>query len=200
MLYWAQSAQAAQQATWSGGGSCRPGWRSGLFGTALALLNFGIDEYVNPRLRAAGITGRRARRAGLPRRPHLGLTPVLPGRRHHDPGERAAGPQKRPGDERDPITVSGLCVDYGLGEGAVHAVVDADFTLRPGEVLGLAGESGSGKSTLAYAVTRLLRAPGIITAGQARLRPVGQTCSPRGPRASCAGCAGTRSPWSCRAR
>jgi peptide/nickel transport system ATP-binding protein len=66
------------------------------------------------------------------------------------------------------ITVSGLCVDYGLGEGAVHAVVDADFTLRPGEVLGLAGESGSGKSTLAYAVTRLLRAPGVITAGQAR--------------------------------
>ena len=66
------------------------------------------------------------------------------------------------------MSVSGLCVDYGLGEGAVHAVVDADFTLRPGEVLGLAGESGSGKSTLAYAVTRLLRAPGVITAGQAR--------------------------------
>ena len=69
------------------------------------------------------------------------------------------------------ISVSGLCVDYGLGKGAVHAVVDADFTLRPGEVLGLAGESGSGKSTLAYAVTRLLRPPGVITAGQARFGP-----------------------------
>jgi peptide/nickel transport system ATP-binding protein len=66
------------------------------------------------------------------------------------------------------VEVSGLCVDYGLGEGAVHAVVDAGLTLRRGEVLGLAGESGSGKSTLAYAVTRLLRAPGVITAGQAR--------------------------------
>jgi peptide/nickel transport system permease protein len=35
----------------------------GLFGTALALLNFGIDEFINPRLRAAGLTrGRRGRR------------------------------------------------------------------------------------------------------------------------------------------
>ena len=34
-------------------------------------------------------------------------------------------------------------------------------------MVGLAGESGSGKSTLAYAVTRLLRDPGIITAGEA---------------------------------
>ena len=66
------------------------------------------------------------------------------------------------------IEVSGLCVDYGLGEGAVHAVVGADLALRRGEVFGLAGESGSGKSTLAYAITRLLRAPGVITAGQAR--------------------------------
>ncbi|MBV9380996.1 MAG: ABC transporter ATP-binding protein [Streptosporangiaceae bacterium] len=68
------------------------------------------------------------------------------------------------------IEVSGLCVDYGLGEGAVHAVVDADLVLRRGEVLGLAGESGSGKSTLAYAITRLLRPPGLITAGRARFR------------------------------
>ena len=66
------------------------------------------------------------------------------------------------------IDVSGLCVDYGLGDGAVHAVVDAELTLCRSEVLGLAGESGSGKSTLAYAITRLLRPPGIITAGQAR--------------------------------
>jgi peptide/nickel transport system ATP-binding protein len=66
------------------------------------------------------------------------------------------------------IEVRGLCVDYGLGDDAVHAVVEADLELRRGEVLGLAGESGSGKSTLAHAVTRLLRAPGVITAGSAR--------------------------------
>jgi peptide/nickel transport system permease protein len=52
-----------------------------LFGTGLALLNFGIDEFVNPRLRggAGSVSGRRARRAGLPRRAQLGLTPVLSG-------------------------------------------------------------------------------------------------------------------------
>ena len=66
------------------------------------------------------------------------------------------------------IEVRGLCVDYGLGDDAVHAVVEADLELRRGEVLGLAGESGSGKSTLAYAITRLLRSPGVITAGSAR--------------------------------
>jgi peptide/nickel transport system ATP-binding protein len=65
------------------------------------------------------------------------------------------------------LEISGLSVDYGFGPDAVHAVADASLTLRRGEVLGLAGESGSGKSTLAYAVTRLLREPGVITAGSA---------------------------------
>ena len=69
------------------------------------------------------------------------------------------------------IEVRGLCVDYGLGDDAVHAVVDADLELRRGEVFGLAGESGSGKSTLAYAITRLLRPPGVIAAGSARFAP-----------------------------
>ena len=64
------------------------------------------------------------------------------------------------------LEISGLCVDYGFTDDAVHAVVDAGLTLRRGEVLGLAGESGSGKSTLAYAITRLLRAPGVITEGE----------------------------------
>ena len=66
------------------------------------------------------------------------------------------------------LEVRGLCADYGAGTSAVHAVRDADLTLHRGEVLGLAGESGSGKSTFAYAITRLLRAPGIITAGSVR--------------------------------
>ena len=67
------------------------------------------------------------------------------------------------------IEVRGLRVDYGAGPDAVHAVVDADLTLHSGTVLGLAGESGSGKSTLAYAMTRLLRAPGMITGGEVLL-------------------------------
>jgi len=84
--------------------------------------------------------------------------------------------QDAPGRPGPLIEVRGLRVDYGLGPDAVHAVIDADLTLLSGTVLGLAGESGSGKSTLAYAMTRLLRAPGIITGGQVLLH--GGTGSP----------------------
>jgi peptide/nickel transport system ATP-binding protein len=69
------------------------------------------------------------------------------------------------------LEIRGLCVDYGQGPGAVHAVADADLVLHRGEVLGLAGESGSGKSTLVLAATRLLRPPGVITGGDVRLYP-----------------------------
>jgi peptide/nickel transport system ATP-binding protein len=80
--------------------------------------------------------------------------------------QAAAAGRSRPGEPL--LEVTGLCADYGIGPDAVHAVLDADLVLRRGEVLGLAGESGSGKSTFAYAVTRLLRAPGVITGGEVR--------------------------------
>ncbi|HEY4465170.1 MAG TPA: hypothetical protein VGN41_21090, partial [Streptosporangiaceae bacterium] len=48
-----------------------------LVGTGLALLNFGMDEFINPRLRAAGLSRRGMRKAGIPTRPKLGLTPVV---------------------------------------------------------------------------------------------------------------------------
>jgi len=72
------------------------------------------------------------------------------------------------------LEVSGLCVDYGFGGEAAHAVVDANLTLHRGEVFGLAGESGSGKSTLAYAMSRLLRMPGVITGGDVIFRHEGR--------------------------
>jgi len=66
------------------------------------------------------------------------------------------------------LEVKGLSVDYGLGALALHAVDDVSLSLRRGEVLGVAGESGCGKSTLAYAISRLIRPPGLVTAGEVR--------------------------------
>src|SRR6516162_8573414 len=86
----------------------------------------------------------------------------------HVPTQDRLAPAGRPGPGEPLLEVTGLCVDYGIGPDAVQAVLDADLVLHRGEVLGLAGESGSGKSTFAYAVTRLLRAPGVITGGTAR--------------------------------
>jgi len=75
---------------------------------------------------------------------------------------------------RDPerlLEIRGLSVDYGDGPGAVHAVDDVDLVLYRARTLGVAGESGSGKSTLAHAITRLLREPGHITAGEVLYHP-----------------------------
>jgi peptide/nickel transport system ATP-binding protein len=69
------------------------------------------------------------------------------------------------------LELKGLSVDYGLGAAALHAVDNVSLVLRRGEVLGIAGESGCGKSTLAYAVTRLVRRPGLVTAGEVRYYP-----------------------------
>ena len=54
-----------------------PGVCIALLGCGLALLNFGMDEFINPRLRTAGLSRKSARAAGLRRRPKLGFTPVM---------------------------------------------------------------------------------------------------------------------------
>jgi peptide/nickel transport system permease protein len=78
MLFWAQSADAEISGYWWW--YLPPGLAVAFLGTALALLNFGIDEFINPRLRAAGLTRKRVKSAAagpVPRRFPLGLTPVV---------------------------------------------------------------------------------------------------------------------------
>ena len=67
------------------------------------------------------------------------------------------------------LEVSDFSVHYGVDANMVQAVHDVTLNLRRATVLGVAGESGSCKSTLVYALTRLLRPPGVISGGRAIL-------------------------------
>jgi oligopeptide/dipeptide ABC transporter ATP-binding protein len=64
------------------------------------------------------------------------------------------------------LEVRDLNAYYYTTRGPIKAVNGVSFTLRRGEVLGLAGESGSGKSTLGLALLRMLNPPGRVESGQ----------------------------------
>ena len=65
------------------------------------------------------------------------------------------------------LDVQNLSVDFLVpGEPPAHALVDINFKLREGEVLGVVGESGCGKTTLMLALMRLLPANGRIINGR----------------------------------
>lgn len=73
ILYWAQSQQALLQGAWWW--FVPAGLAIAFLGTALALLNFGIDEFVNPRLRGSG--GHKIKTAMGTARMRVGFTPVV---------------------------------------------------------------------------------------------------------------------------
>lgn len=64
------------------------------------------------------------------------------------------------------LDIRDLRVEYLTPHGRVAAVDGVSLTVKPGEVVGLAGESGSGKSTIAHAILRILRPPALITGGE----------------------------------
>jgi len=136
MLYYAQNGFALQRGAWWW--FVPPGLVIALFGCGLALVNFAIDEIINPKLRET------RRRTGLVAR-------------------HATDPAPSPADDAV-LTLTRLSVTY-QGERPVHAVRDVSLTLRRGEILGLAGESGCGKTSLAYTINRLHRPPAEVTAG-----------------------------------
>ena len=66
-----------------------------------------------------------------------------------------ASPADRP---RDLLRVRGLHTRFLTGQGVVHAVNGASFSVRRGETLALVGESGCGKTVAMLSVLRLLAA------------------------------------------
>ncbi len=69
------------------------------------------------------------------------------------------------------LEVTNLSTDFLIDDGkapTAHALVDINFTLHEGEVLGLVGESGCGKTTLMLSLMRLLPANGRIVNGSIR--------------------------------
>mgnify|MGYP002595285482 FL=1 len=62
------------------------------------------------------------------------------------------------------LTYDSVEISFG-GKAVVH---DVNFSLKPGEILGLVGESGSGKSTLIKAAMGLLGSDGLVTKGDIR--------------------------------
>jgi peptide/nickel transport system permease protein len=156
MLYWAQNDQAFTQSAWWW--YVPPGLAIALVGLLLAMINFGIDEQANGRLRST-VSGDR-RRAG--RRSARG--PTAP------PEDLGDG---QPASD-DVVRIRDLSVEYGSGEDRVCAVQGVNLALRRGEILGLAGESGSGKSTLLYGMTRLLPANAQVSTGGVSYQPLGE--------------------------
>lgn len=64
------------------------------------------------------------------------------------------------------LDVRNLEVKYHTQEGVLKALDDVNFTIMPGEIVGIVGESGCGKSTVASALMRLLPLNGEISQGE----------------------------------
>ena len=63
------------------------------------------------------------------------------------------------------LDIKGLEVEFTTDQGTVYAVRDVSYSVKPGEILGIAGESGSGKSVTMYAAIGLLAQNGRVVNG-----------------------------------
>jgi len=77
----------------------------------------------------------------------------------------ARRPRRERGDQ-PLLDVRGLRTSFHTREGVVRAVDGIDFSVYPGEIMGLVGESGCGKSVTSLSIMRLVAKPGQIDGGQ----------------------------------
>jgi oligopeptide/dipeptide ABC transporter ATP-binding protein len=64
------------------------------------------------------------------------------------------------------LEVHNLKTYFYTEDGVVKAVDGVDFTVAPGEVMGLVGESGCGKSVTSFSIMRLVGIPGKVIEGE----------------------------------
>ena len=64
------------------------------------------------------------------------------------------------------LEVKNLKTYFYTEDGVVRAVDGVDFSIYPGEVLGIVGESGCGKSVTSLSIMRLIGIPGKIVEGE----------------------------------
>lgn len=126
-----------------------------LLGAGLALLNFSVDEISNPQLRSdRGMN--QWKKLKSQQKEIIAET---------NRQKMAKEPTDTPAASAL-LEVKHLCVDYITSAGAVRAVDDVSFSIKKGEIFGLAGESGCGKSTVAFAIANLHKPPALISGGK----------------------------------
>ncbi|GAA3124719.1 dipeptide/oligopeptide/nickel ABC transporter permease/ATP-binding protein [Streptomyces rectiviolaceus] len=81
-------------------------------------------------------------------------------------GTSAATPAAAPAEGDPVLVVEDLRVAFPGPAGPVTPVRGVSFTVGAGESVGVVGESGSGKSLTALGVSRLIEAPGVVSAAR----------------------------------
>ena len=70
------------------------------------------------------------------------------------------------------LSARGITVSFG----GVHAVVDVDLDVEPGQLVGLIGPNGAGKTTFIDAVTGFVQHGGTVLPGRGSRLSFSTTC------------------------
>ncbi len=127
-----------------------PGMAIVVMVTGLTLVGEGINDVINPLLRAKGAAG-----------PKIEAEAVAP-------TDHKASPEPATDTADKAVVVRNLRVGYRTIDGPLWAVDGVGFEIRHGESLGLVGESGCGKSSLGRALMQIMP-PGGVTRGSVKV-------------------------------